>query len=166
MFNEATQNIYKISYDEYYTERRIISDLIVQVDIGSTQQVNSPKNLICAHQTKERIDSPNKNTNNAIFDHPNLRKYYVELDDERYPRDSLLMNYGQNYYFEQYKILNLYFEEYVGEPTLSLFISYPDMETKYPIEIIDSRQQSDHITPKKLNYFMNLALVLIMLDCL
>ena len=24
MFNEATQNIYKISYDEYYTERQLI----------------------------------------------------------------------------------------------------------------------------------------------
>ena len=28
MFNEATQNIYKISFDEWYTERRIISDTI------------------------------------------------------------------------------------------------------------------------------------------
>ena len=29
------------------------------------------------------------------------------------------------------------------------FISYPDVKTKYFIEIIDSRHQSDHITPKK-----------------
>ena len=28
-FNQATQNIYKISFDEYYTERRLISDLLV-----------------------------------------------------------------------------------------------------------------------------------------
>ena len=54
MFNEATQNNYKISFDEYYTERRVISDMIVQHDIGSAQQVIAPKNLICAHQTKER----------------------------------------------------------------------------------------------------------------
>ena len=43
MFNEATQNIYKICYDKYYTGRRIISDQIIQIDIGSTQGVNSPK---------------------------------------------------------------------------------------------------------------------------
>ena len=49
MFNEATQINYKISYKEYYTERRIISDQNFQVDIGSTQQVNSPKYLIGAH---------------------------------------------------------------------------------------------------------------------
>ena len=28
------------------------------------------------------------------------------------------------------------------------FISYIDMKTKYPIEVIDLRHQSDHITPK------------------
>ena len=43
MFNEATQNNYKIFFDEYYTERRVISDTIVQHDIGSAQQVNSAK---------------------------------------------------------------------------------------------------------------------------
>ena len=43
MFNEATQKICKISLEEYYTERRIISDMIVQHDIGSAQQANAPK---------------------------------------------------------------------------------------------------------------------------
>ena len=60
MFNEATQNKYKISFDEWYTERRVISDMIFQLDIGSTQQVNSPKYLFCAHQTKDRTNAPNK----------------------------------------------------------------------------------------------------------
>ena len=32
-FNEATQNNYKISFDEWYTERRVISDTITQLDI-------------------------------------------------------------------------------------------------------------------------------------
>ena len=43
MFNEATQYNYKISFDEWYTERRIISDLLIQHDIGSAQQVIQPK---------------------------------------------------------------------------------------------------------------------------
>ena len=33
---------------------------------------------------------------------------------------------------------------------MSPFISYPDMKTKYPIEIIDLRHQPDHKTPKKM----------------
>ena len=36
---------------------------------------------------------------------------------------------------------------------MSPFISYPDMKTKRPIEIIDLRHQSDHITPTKIQLF-------------
>ena len=74
MFNEATQNNYKISYDHWYTERRVKSELLVQHDIGSAQQRNRPKCLIRAHQTKKRIDTPNKNNNIAIFDNLDFRK--------------------------------------------------------------------------------------------
>ena len=37
---------------------------------------------------------------------------------------------------------------------MSPFISYPDMKTKNPIEIIDLRHQADHITPKKIQLFL------------
>ena len=47
------------------------------------------------------------------------------------------MNYEQNDYIEQYKVLKLYFREYIGEQLMSPFLSYPDMKTKYPIEILD-----------------------------
>ena len=60
MFNEATQNNYKISFDEWYTERQIITDLLVQHDIGSAQNVISPKYMICAHQTNLRATIPDK----------------------------------------------------------------------------------------------------------
>ena len=52
MFREATQKIYKIFYDQSYTERQVISDMSVKVDLGSAQQVSSPKYLFCAHQTQ------------------------------------------------------------------------------------------------------------------
>ena len=153
MFNEATQNNYKITFDEWYTERRIISDTITQIDIGSSQHVNSPKYLIAAHQTRTRADTANKNNNIAIFDNLNLQKYYVEIDSVRYPRDSVLINYEQNDYIESYKDLKLFFKEYIGEALMSPFISYSDMKTKYPIQIIDLRHQADHITPKKIQLF-------------
>ena len=80
MFNEATQNNYKISYDEWFTERRIISDTITQLDIGSSQNFQSPKNLIGAQQTRDRIDTPIATKNVSIFDNLDLRKYYIEKD--------------------------------------------------------------------------------------
>ena len=64
------------------------------------------------------------------------------------------MNYEQNDYIEQYKDLKLFFKEHIGEQLMSPFISYPDMKTKYPIEIIDLGHQADHITPKKIQLFL------------
>ena len=80
MFNETTQNNYKVYYDEYFTERRIISDQITQLDIGSSQNVQSPKYIIGAQQTRARAGTVNKYNNIAIIDHLNLKKYYVEID--------------------------------------------------------------------------------------
>ena len=60
MFNDATQNNYKISFDEWYIERRLLSDLLVEHDLGSAQQVNSPRYLISAHQTQLRTATPDK----------------------------------------------------------------------------------------------------------
>ena len=154
MFKEATQNNNKIPYDDWFTERRIISDTIIKLDIGSSQNVQSPKYLIGAHQTKDRIDGAISTKNVAIFDNLDLRKYFIEIDGQRYPRDHSLMNYEQNDYIEQYKDLKLFFKEYIGEQLLSPFISYPDMKTKDPIEIIDIGHQSDHITLKKIQLFL------------
>ena len=110
VFNEATQNNYKIFFDEWYTERRVISDTITQMYIGTSQHVNGPKYLIGAHQTCTKADTANKNNNIAIFDNLSLQKYYVEIDSVRYPRDSVLINYEQNDCIEQYKDLNLFFK--------------------------------------------------------
>ena len=49
--------------------------------------------------------------------------------------------------------MKLYFREYIGEALLNPFISYLDMETKYPIGIIELRHQPDHITPKKIQIY-------------
>ena len=82
-----------------------------------------------------------------------FKKNYIEIDSVRYPRDSVLVNNEQNDYIEQSKDIKLIFREYIGEEILTLFISYPDMKTKHPIEIIDLRHQLGHITPKKIQLF-------------
>ena len=95
-----------------------------------------------------------KNNNIAIIDHLNLKKFYVKTDGIRYPRDSVLKNYEENDYIEQNKDLKIFFKEYIGEELMTPFSSYTDMKTKYPIELIDLRHLSDHITPEKNQHFM------------
>ena len=165
MFNEATQNSYKISFDEYYTEKRLLSGMILQVHIVSGQQVSSPKYLNCAHQTQNRINVPYEKNNFAIFDNIDFRKNYFDIDCKQNPRDSSPTNYEKNAYIEQCKVLKLFLKENIRETILNRFISYPDMKTKNPIGIIDIRNQLNHITLKKFNYFKKMALILLLLDC-
>ena len=147
MFKEAIQIDYRIFFDEWYTEKRIATDQIFQVDIGSSQAGTSPKYLICAHQQANRSDPPNKRNNTLIFDNLRVRKYFVEIDGLRYPRDVVLTKYDLYDYIDQYKDVKLFYKEYVGEELMNPFITYPAMKNKYPIQVIDLRFQIDHITP-------------------
>ena len=123
MFNEATQNNYKISFDKWYTERRLISDLLVQHDIRSAQQLGSPKYLNSARRTCLRKTTPDKKNNIAILDNLDLRKNFVEIDGQTYPRESVLINYEEKDYIQQCKGLKLLFKEYMGELLLKLLLS-------------------------------------------
>ena len=57
--------------------------MITQTDIGSCQQVNSPKYLIDAHQTRARADTADKKITIAIFENLDLRKLNIEVDGIR-----------------------------------------------------------------------------------
>ena len=92
--------------------------------------MNSPKYLIRAHQTRDRIDAPDKNKNIAIFDILDIPKYYVEVDGQRYPSDGVSINSTENDYIDQYRDIKLFLHEYIGEPILNPLTSYPDMKTK------------------------------------
>ena len=150
MFNEAIMNNYTITFDSWYTERKISNDgRELQIDVASAQGINSPKYLISAFQTNART-TPNKASNPAIFDHNNVTKYFVEIDGIRYPKDGVLNNFRENSYLDQYRDLKLFYKEYVGEELLQAHISYPDMKYLYTIQITDLRFQVDHITPNKI----------------
>ena len=153
MFNEAIMNNYTITFDSWYTMRKISNvGRELQVDIGSAQEINSPKYLISAFQTVDRT-TPNKAANPAIFDRNHVKKYFVEIDGIRYPKDGVLINYEENSYLDQYRDLKLFYKDYVGEELMQPYISYPDMKYLYPIQITDLRHQVDHITPKKIQLF-------------
>ena len=82
-----------------------------------------------------------------------MKKYFFEIDGFRYPKESVITNFSENDFLDQYRDLKSFYQEYVGEPLMSPFISYIDMKTKYPIQIQDLRHQIDHITPKKIQLF-------------
>ena len=109
--------------------------------------------MISAHQTKNKIVTPSKNIDLAISDNLDLRKYYVGIHGTRYTRDAIPVNYTENDYIDQYRDLEIFFKHYIAEPIGNPVISYPDMKTKYLIELTDLRHQPDHIRPMKYQLF-------------
>ena len=154
MFNESFKNNCTITYDSWYTERKLSTDINeLHFDIGSAQHVKSSKYLIASFQTADRIASPNKNNNIAIFDNVNVKKFFCEIDGYRYLKDVVLSNFPENDYLDQYRYLKLYYKQNVGEEIMNFFISYTDMKNKYPIQVIDLRHGVDHISHKKIQVF-------------
>ena len=94
MSNETTEKIHTITYVSWYTEHELsINGNVLQVDIGSAQQVISPKYLFGSFQRADRIAAPNENNNIAIFDNVNVRKYFCQIDGYSYPGDAVPTNF-------------------------------------------------------------------------
>ena len=123
-FNDSIENSFTLLFDSWSTDRKTLdTQLEYQVDIGSAQNINSPKYLIVAHQTAVRIGTPTKANNVAVFDNLNVRKHHVDIDGVRYPRDGVSIDYASDDHVDQYRDLKLFYEEYVGEELLNPFIS-------------------------------------------
>ena len=153
VFNEAISKTFSLSYESWTTDRKPIDTVrVFQVEISSASNINSPLYLRATHQKTQRLDAagnvlPNRRFNNAIFDHVEVRKNYSEIDGVPYPKNPIMVKFGENNYLEQYRYLKLFYEEYVGDQLLSPIITYDKMKDYYPTQIIDLRFQVDHIAP-------------------
>ena len=116
-----------------------------QLDIGSASNINIPLYLIVAHQKTQRENParPPNRFNNAVFDHVDVKRYFVEIDGVGYTKNPVETNFSDNKYLDQNRDLKLFYKEYNGESLLHPFISYLDMKTFYPIEVIALRFQID-----------------------
>ena len=102
MFNESVKNNSTIAYDVWCTDRNVVNDgLQFQVDIGSTQNINSPKCLIALHQSFDRMGVSNNARKIAIFDNLDVRKCFCGIDGQKNPKDAIITNYIENDYSDQ-----------------------------------------------------------------
>ena len=152
-FNEAITQSFTKSFDSWVTDRKPVNTGNEnQLDFGSESNINIPLYLIAAHQKTQR-DNPSRppnQFNNAVFDKVDVKRYFVEIDGVRYPKDPVEMNCSENKCLDQYRDLKFFLKEHNGKSLLNPFISYLDMKTFYPIQVIDLRFQIDYITPKKI----------------
>ena len=156
LFNEAIRENFTLSFDAWVTDRKPVNTgNEYQLDIGSASNINITLYLIVTHQKTQR-DNPARLRNqfdNAVFDHVDVKRYFVEIDGVRYPKVPVETNFSDNKYLDQYRDPELFYEEYNGESLLHPFISYLHMKTFYSIQVIDLRFQIYYITPKKIRLF-------------
>ena len=132
MFNEAIRENFTLPFDAWVTDRKPVNTgNEYQLDIGSASNINIPLYLIVAHQKTQRDNParPHNQFNNAVFDHVDVKRYFVGIDGVRHPKDPVETNSSENKNLDQYRDLNLFYKEYNGESLLHPFISYLDMKT-------------------------------------
>ena len=92
MFIESIMNNYTISFDSWYTERKISNNgRELQVDIGSPQHTKSPKNMISAFQTKLFYkDYVGEESMQPYITFPDMKYFYpFQITDLRHQVDHL-----------------------------------------------------------------------------
>ena len=108
MFNDSIKNSFTLSFVSWNTDRKTVdTQLEYQVDLVTSQYINSSKFLLVAHQTALRTGVLNKAKNVAVFDNLNVRKYHVDIDGVRYPRDGVSIEYALNDYLDEYRDIKL-----------------------------------------------------------
>ena len=96
LFNEAIRENFTLFFDAWVTDRQPVNTgNEYQLDIGSASNINTPLYLIVAHQKTQRGDvvRPPNQYNNAVFDHANVTRYFVEIDGVRYHKDPIETNF-------------------------------------------------------------------------
>ncbi len=140
LFNEAIRENFTLSFDAWVTDRKPVNTgNEYQLDIGSASNINIPLYPIVGHQKTQRHNPtrPINQFNNAVFDHVDVKRYFVEMDGVRYPKDPVETNFSDNKYLDHFRDLKLFSKESSGETLLHPFISYLDMKSFYPIQVID-----------------------------
>ena len=121
LFNESIKTSCTLSFGSWSTDRKTVdAQLEKQAYIGWAQNINSSKYLIVAHQTAARKGVPNKANTVVVFDILDVRKYHVDIDGVRYPRDCVNIDYWLNDYTDQDCDLKSFCKAYVGEELLNL----------------------------------------------
>ena len=95
MFIESIKKSTTLSFDYWIADRKTIgTQLEFQIEKSTAQRIIFSKQLIVAHQTAARRGVPNKANKIALFDNLIVRKYHVDIDSVRLPRDGVSIEYN------------------------------------------------------------------------
>ena len=98
IFNESIAQSFTLSFALWVSVRKPINTgNEYQLYIGSVSNINTPFNLINAHQKAQRDNParPPSQFNDAIFDNVDVKRFFVGINRVRYPKDSVETSYSK-----------------------------------------------------------------------
>ena len=149
---ENSKKSFTLSFDSGTTGKNVVNTrLEYQLDVGASVKTYSPNYILAARQALAKEGPTNKEFNSSVFDFVGVKEYHVEMDKNRYHKDSANINYAAMVYNDQCEDVNFFYEEYAKEPLLEPFITYGGLKNFYPIQVFDLKLQVIHLNPRKCN---------------
>ena len=109
-----------------------------------TSGVDKPRWVIVAFQTDRHT---NQNQNPAVFDNVDLREACLELNSEKYPKDSNTIDFNRNDIARWYNSLDNFKKEYYGYNSLigGTQITPLSFKNMFPFLVFDVRRQPEQL---------------------
>lgn len=95
-----------------------------------------PRYVILAFQTGR---DNSQLSNNALFDHCDMKNAYIQLNNERYPEQNLQIDFDSNNYAVVYKMMI----DYVSRTNCT--VAYRDYRFLHPIFVFDISRQNERL---------------------
>ena len=109
-----------------------------------TSGVDKPRWVIVAFQTDRHT---NQNQNPAVFDNVDLKEACLELNSEKYPKDSNTIDFNRNDIARWYNSLDKFKKEYYGYNSLigGTQITPLSFKNMFPFLVFDVRRQPEQL---------------------
>ena len=136
-----------------YVERKVFTKQVNtnsswNFELGVEAGMQLPIYVIVGFQSADRL-GPAQTQNNGVFDQLPIIEAYCKIGSVKYPDESINLDYLRNDYDDGYNEVLKFFREYVGEQTVTPYITFQDFKEKYNLYLFDLRNQRDHIASQQ-----------------
>ena len=94
-FNKTNKSSFTVSFGSWLIDRKPVNSIGYRLGVRSASKINVSLNLMAVHQ-KTQHDKPPRppnHFNEAVFDIVDVKRYFVEFEGIRYPKEPIETKY-------------------------------------------------------------------------
>jgi hypothetical protein len=146
----ADKSTTTMSYiQKYVTEKLVNTSSNWSFELGVEAGLDIPIYVIVGFQSQAR-QGPSQTANNGVFDQLDIISASVKIGSERYPDNSINLDYDRNNYNDAYEAIKRIKEEHFGVKELPPLINYKEFKDLYNIYVFDIRNQKEHLSAQQI----------------